>query len=386
MGKLQLTILAFIIISCRIHIRRLLHDKDYLKQLFLGNPVGKSRILYLDYVRLFAALFVIMVHCLDFSTAKLTTGTSAWVGVQSLSSVLLVCNTLFIMNSGALILSRQWEGLGAFYYKRFLKVALPFACYYGIYILLSCQYFNSGFGNGIVKAFKAMAAGPIDWAPHLWVIYVILSLYILAPFFAILLRHLSDSMLHRLAVLILIFHCLAVYLPVMGLPVNFELMISPWEGVFLLGYYFAHPVSMKYRNVYLGLGMAACLFTVLCTALRPDYKAILLAEGAPAMVLIAGAFILMLRSLENTLPNPGFFTNFLIRYSYSILLVHWAVLYFVRNWFTAAGFSLGMAGSTMLSFILVLILSAAAAFLFDQTVVLCIQSLFKSLLQPRKGR
>ncbi|HBC98860.1 MAG TPA: hypothetical protein DC053_05030, partial [Lachnoclostridium sp.] len=103
------------------------------------------------------------------------------MAVQSLSSILLVCNTLFIMNSGALILREQKDSLAVFYYKRFLQVAIPFFCYYCIYILLSCQYFNSGFISGIFKALKDMAAGPIGWAPHLWVIYVILSLYILAP-------------------------------------------------------------------------------------------------------------------------------------------------------------------------------------------------------------
>lgn len=386
MGKLQMTILAFIAISCCIHIRRQLQDRDYIKHLFLGSDAGKSRILYLDYVRLIAALFVILVHCLDFSTAGLTAGTKEWVAVQSLSSILLVCNTLFIMNSGALILREQRDSLAVFYYKRFLQVALPFFCYYCIYILLSCQYFNSGFLSGIFKALKDMAAGPIGWAPHLWVIYVILSLYILAPFFSILFTHLNDSMLHGLAVLILLFRCLAVYLPAMGLPLNFELMISPWEGVFLLGYYFAQPISMKYRKAWWGLGLAACLFTVLCTALRPDYKAILLAEGAPAMILLAASVFLMLRSLESRLPKPGIVMNFLIRHSYSILLVHWAVLYFVRERLHIGGLGFNMAGSTLLSFLLVLVLSAAAAFLFDQTVVLCVQTLFKRLVHPLRSR
>jgi surface polysaccharide O-acyltransferase-like enzyme len=386
MGKLQMTILAFIAISCCLHIRCQIQDRNYIKHLFLGNDAGKSRILYLDYVRLIAALFVILVHCLDVSTANITAGTKAWVAVQSLSSILLVCNTLFIMNSGALILREQKDSLAVFYYKRFLQVAIPFFCYYCIYILLSCQYFNSGFISGIFKALKDMAAGPIGWAPHLWVIYVILSLYILAPFFGILLRHLNDSMLHGLAVLILLFRCLAVYLPAMGLPLNFDLMISPWEGVFLLGYYFAQPISMKYRKAWLGLGLSACFFTVLCTALRPDYKAILLAEGAPAMILLAASVFLMLRSLESRLPKPGIVMNFLIRHSYSILLVHWAVLYFVRERLNIGGLTLGMAGSTLLSFILVLVLSAAAAFLFDQTVVLCIQTLFKRLFHPLRSR
>ncbi len=379
MGKLQLAILAFIIISCLIHITRQYHDRDYLKHLLLGKPGKKDRILYLDYIRLLATLFVILVHCIDFSAAGLLTGTGTWIAVQSLSSILFVCNTLFIMNSGALILNQPAGNPGTFYYKRFLKVAIPFFCYYWIYILLSCRYFNFGFFHGIFLALKDIAAGPIDWTPHFWVIYVILSLYILAPFWGMLLRHLSDTMLHGLAVLILLFRCAAVYLPVLGITLNFDLMITPWEEVFLLGYYFSHPTSMTRRKSYWILGSAACLFSVLCVTYRTDYKAILLAEGAPAMILLAGSAFLIMRALENRLPKPGFLFHFIIRYSYSILLVHWAVLYYVREWFENTGLALGLAANAVLSFLLVLILSAAAAFLFDQTVVLCAQSLFNSL-------
>lgn len=386
MGKLQLTILAFIIISFFIHITRQLNDRAYYKHLFLGNADAKGRILYLDYIRLLATIFVVLVHCIDFSAAGLSYGTGTRAAVQSLSTLLLVCNTLFIMSSGALILHGHTKNLGTFYYKRFLKVAIPFFCYYCIYILLSCQYFNSGFFHGILLAVKDMAAGPIDWAPHLWVIYVILSLYILAPFFSVLLRHLPDSMLHGLTILILISRCAAIYLPALGLTINFGLMITPWEGVFILGYYFSHPASMTRRKLYWLLGIAACLFSIFCTIYRADYEAFLLAEGAPTMSLLAGSVFLMLRALENRLPKPGFFVNFIIRYSYSILLVHWAVLYFVREWFKTTGLTLGMAGNAVLSFILVLVLSGAAAFLFDQTVVLCVQSLFKGLPRLLKYR
>lgn len=381
MGKLQLTILAFVIASCCIHIREQYHDRCHFKHLFLGNTAGKGRILYLDYIRLLATLFVILVHCMDFSTTGLTKGTVTWTAAESLSSVLQICNTLFIMCSGALILNERDQRLGTFYCKRFLHVAIPFLCYYCIYILLSSQYFNSGFIEGILKAARDMAAGPIDWAPHLWVIYVILSLYILAPFFGILLKHLSDSMLHKMAFLILLFRCLAVFLPAAGLSLNLELMIRPWEGVFLLGYYFAHPASLTYKKSFLRLGMASCLFSILCIIFRADYEAILSAEGAPTMILMAGSVFLLLRTLENRLPSPKAVMNFLIRYSYSILLVHWAVLYFVRERLGITETTLGMAGSTAASFLLVLALSVLWAFLFDQTVVLCVQTLFKSLVR-----
>lgn len=374
MGKLQLMFLAFILISLCLHANAMRRDRNHFKNLLPGKTESKKRILYLDYIRLAATLFVILVHCLDSSALSLTKNRGTWIAIHSVIALLFVCNTLFIMNSGALILNRKEGSLGSFYYKRFIQVAIPFFCYYGIYILLSSQYFTSGFLNGIIRAGKDMMAGPIDWAPHLWVIYVILSLYILAPFFSILLKHLPDALLHGLAALILIFRCLAVYLPVAGLPVNFQLMISPWEGVFLLGYYFAHPASFSRRRLFLGLGAVSLIGTVFCVACRGDYKAILLAEGAPMMILLAGSIFLLLRSMESRLPAPGRIMRFLIRYSYSVLLVHWAVLYFVRERYA-------ITQNPVLTFGLVLVFSAAAAFLFDQTVVYCVQSFFQALVR-----
>jgi len=111
-----------------------------------------------------------------------------------------------------------------------------------------------------------------------------------------------------------------------------------------------------------------------------------MAEATPATLFLGASVFLILRSLENRLPKPGMGMNFLIRHSYSILLVHWAVLYFVRERFHINWLSFGTAGSTLLSFLLVLVLSAAAAFLFDQTVVLCVQTLFKRLVQPLRSR
>ena len=382
MGKLQIVILAVIIISVFMHAREQAACKDHYKNLIFKKQ--KDRILYLDTIRLIATLFVVLVHCLDFSSSNLKEGTVGLNVVRSLSSILMICNTLFIMNSGALILNKTYPSLRDFYRKRFTQVGIPFLCYYAIYLRLSTQYTGEGFLNGITKAVKDIAAGPIDWAPHLWVIYVILSLYLFAPFFAILLRHLSEPMLHSMVILILLFRCISLYLPLFGISVDLDLMILPWEGTFLLGYYFAQPCARKYKKTYLILGAVSLVFTVICAVFRTDYKAILLADGAPAMNLMGGALFLMLREKEHKLFLPGFITTFLTRYSYSILLVHWAVLYFVRERFAITENTFGLTGSTITSFFLVLVISAVFSFLFDQTVVYFIQRLFSRLNSLKK--
>lgn len=370
MGKLQLMILFFLITSLFLHVKNYKKDKSYIKSLFAGKEGSEKRIRYLDYIRLLATLLVILVHCVDALTTEMEREGIGYLAIQAVISLLLVCNTLFIMNSGALILNRTEGSLLQFYYKRFTQVAIPFVCYYFIYILLSTRYTNSGLLSGLMMAGKDMAAGPIDWAPHLWVIYVILSLYLLAPFFSILLKNLPDAMLHGLAAIILLMGCVSLYLPIFGLPIDLSLMISPWLGVFLLGYYFAHPASWQKRQRFYVLGAVSLAGTVLVTFIRSDYTAILQADGAPMMTLLGGSIFLLLRSLENKLPSPGQIMKFLIRYSYSILMVHWAVLYVVRD-------LIGITDNIPLAFFLVLSLSAVSAFVYDQTVVFLVQRLFK---------
>jgi peptidoglycan/LPS O-acetylase OafA/YrhL len=192
-------------------------------------------------------------------------------------------------------------------------------------------------------------------------------------------EHLDASMLHGLAVLIMVFLCISVYLPTLGFPINFELMISPWMGIFLLGYYFTHPVSMKYRKWYYLLGIAAFCFSIFLCIFFPQYQSLLTAPGSPTLVFIGGAVFLLLKTMENCLPKPGFLINFLIRHSYSILLVHWACLYIVKDGLGITADTYGMAGSALLSFVLIFLLSVITSFLYDQTIVLCIQTIFKKL-------
>ncbi|WP_124066625.1 acyltransferase [Clostridium sp. E02] len=385
MGKLQLILFAVVIVSCCLHIREQIKNRDHFLHLFTQSRHRENRIVYLDYLRLIATLFVILVHCLDVTTVSVPGGSLTWVFIQSLSAILMVCNYLFIMNSGALLLRGKTSDIKNFYYKRVTSVAIPFFCYYGIYLRLSCRYTDQGIIKGALAAFKDILKGPIDWAPHLWVIYVILSLSILAPFFALLLRQLSESMLNTMVFVILLFRCTALYLPLFNLSLNLDLMIQPWEVVFLLGYYFSHPTALKRRNLYWFLGGASCLFVILCVLFRADYKAILLADGAPTMIFIGGGLFLLLRTLEYRLPKPGFLLNFLIRYSYSILMVHWAILYYVKTHLEMIIKLPSLVGSTILSFFLVLVLSALSAILFDQTVVYCVNRLIELLTKWVQG-
>ncbi len=377
MSKLQTAALLIILISFFLHIKKLRSTPQYLKSLFISGKMTSGRAYSLDYLRLIATLFAIALHALKTAAEGAETGNSGFINLFTM--IFLTCNTLFIMNSGALILRGKDESLLTFYSKRFSRVAIPLFCYYSIYILLSTRFFNEGFLHGVKMSVYQMISGPIDWTPHFWLIYVILSLYILAPFFKVLVRNLSEPMLHGLAVLIIVFQCFNVFLPFLGISQGFSLMIRGWEGVFFLGYYFTSPAGRKHTALFTGLGIIAFIGSAICLYTVPGYETILYAEGSPVMILLAGTMILLFTAAEKKLPKPKAVMNFFIKYSYSILLVHWAVLYFVRNssFITRAGF--GVIGNAVVSFIATLLLSAICAFVFDNTVVFCFQTLWEGM-------
>lgn len=58
---------------------------------------------------------------------------------------------------------------------------------------------------------KRILLGAPEEAPHFWLIYVIIWLYVLTPFFRYVVQHIPDSVLSGLVVVILIFQILGTY-------------------------------------------------------------------------------------------------------------------------------------------------------------------------------
>ena len=121
------------------------------------------------------------------------------------------------MLSGALLLnSRKEESVGSFYIRRASKVIIPLIAYY--LLLLSLNH-EVGFlpPKNLGAAFKRILTGAPDVGPHLWLIYTIVALYLITPFFRVMVQHLTDKMLFAMAVVILVCNALTLYLPLAGI-------------------------------------------------------------------------------------------------------------------------------------------------------------------------
>ena len=163
---------------------------------------------------------------------------------------------LFVMISGALLLQRRDEPL-PFYRKRFGKVLTPFLAWSCIYIIcywLIGHTLADGTSITLSSSVGAILSGNVS--THLWFMYIIMALYLVAPFLAVFVHNASKNMLFIFLVLWLFS---AVVFPVINdvakgmldieniANVHFRFELVPaCVGLFIAGYVLSkYPLSKR---------------------------------------------------------------------------------------------------------------------------------------------
>ena len=347
--------------------------KEYVRQMFCGKPVSGNRSAYLDYTRIFAAAMVILTHACSMQTGE---DVAAWRTnlLLTCEGIGLVCNPLYVMISGALLLSAEKEeGFGEFYFRRFVKVALPMVVYYVIFMCMAGEMSlipPKNIGKGALQ----ILAGESGIVPHYWLIYTLLSLYILAPFARIMVKNLQDKGITVLFFLIILEEILVTYLPLAGVEIGFAMTFAGWEGVFLLGYILTTRRTKWMEYVVLIGGAVSAV--VIPVALILDYSLKnYVCNTAPVMVLLAAAILVGASKMESVLKNKlSTVVLTLSKYSYSIILVHWYGL-FVVTWgkIGIQPLRFGCIGGIVLTVLTGVTVCFIMGFLADNTIVLVVQ-------------
>ena len=117
---------------------------------FACPPIMKERIVYLDIIRIVACLMVILMH----SPVALKEGeTSVLPGL--ISVLMLPCNGLFFMTSGALLFGSgmTWD---KFMKKRLSRIVWPTVIWSVVYVLVDAYKLNYSSHDTIHICFKAI--------------------------------------------------------------------------------------------------------------------------------------------------------------------------------------------------------------------------------------
>jgi surface polysaccharide O-acyltransferase-like enzyme len=378
---------------------RTLSWADYGKKLLGIEADTEGRKKYLDRLRFLAAMLVIAVHSMQSAASKLSETSGLWYFLTGAAGLGLCCNLLFVMISGALLLPCREEAPGTFYRKRLSKVVLPLAVYYLFYLHRSGLVSLSP-ASWLDAVFKIWS-GPVELVPHFWLVYVLVRLYIPVPFLRRMTGNLSESVEKGIAWAVIIGAALKTGCYFGGIGFGFDTVWFSWEGIFLLGYLLSRDSGRKYDKRILTAGAVSAVLIVWINCTRSDGK-VAAANDSLLMILFSMAVFLVFLRCEKPQAVKGkkqkggvqklaaAIVQMISRYSYSILLIHWFMLFVVaENHLHLEPFLFGPAyavAGVLLQSAAALIFSLIFAVLYDNTAVLLAEWLWEKLWNVLKGK
>jgi surface polysaccharide O-acyltransferase-like enzyme len=152
---------------------------------------------WVDVVRLLAAFLVVFVHGLnvDQRFQALPVGSASWLATDAVLAGTRWALPIFVMISGYFLLDpRKSMELRSYYQRRVRKIAWPLLAWTALYLgITACDSWLAG--RPIAPA--ALTGSVIKGAPyyHLWFLYMVPGLYLVAPFVKAATDHMSPQQL-----------------------------------------------------------------------------------------------------------------------------------------------------------------------------------------------
>lgn len=368
-GGLTFTAMMVLFIICEsfIHAYRMNGDFKYFKKLFMDTT--ENRIVQLDHLRVIAACTVILLHGIQFDLSMYHVFDERAAGIMNaVACVVAVCNPLYVMLSGSLLLKYKEEPLSDFYLKRVNRVVIPMVVYYFVYMFFSGVNMKA---ENIIEAFTNLYSGNTLMTPHYWFLFMLLGLYIVIPFYRYMLKDLPYEKLTAIVIISLIFMYFNTF---QYSNLAFFPVFTEWTGVLFIGYWAIQKETRKYDTLLIILGTIACAIMVYLSFTTDDVVETCF-NCSPIMVLWSLAvvsFVMKVPVFRKT--NPV--TAVISKFSFSILLMHWIMITFVQekyNYYTPQYYYIG---GTLRFLVVVLLVSMIYGFLVDNVLVIVCQQVF----------
>ncbi|OED84781.1 acyltransferase [Vibrio breoganii] len=161
------------------------------------NNSNETSLFWADNLRVFAVFAVIVLHVasdfisgIDFTSPVY--GSREWWAGNLYASLTLWCIPLFITLSGYLLLDKQ-ESNKEFFKKRIRKILTPmifWSLFYSLWVLLK-HHLKGDVSTAYFTVAKGWALGEPYY--HLWYLFMIPFLYLVAPILRVILRSISQK-------------------------------------------------------------------------------------------------------------------------------------------------------------------------------------------------
>ncbi len=330
---------------------------------------------YPDMLRMLAAIFVIAIHTVSLAASMVPANSLQYDILTVFVFTFISCNQLFVMVSGALLLPVKGERIRVFYSKRFVKVAVPLVVCYVLYIIAK-NGVSAVFLQNLPGLFVRILSGAPGEAPHFWLVYVILMLYLYTPFLRYLLSHIPDGVFYGMLSVFLLIDAANTLAPLFDFKAPLPVISESFVSVYLTGYFLAEKCSRKISGWIIAAGSMSYLLVCLLILCTDGYESYIF-QTSPVMTFFCAAVFLLIKNREYQDKNYPF-VNLVCRHSYSILLLHWGVLHFVvKQVLHVNVLSGGIVGGCILMASLTFLISLAGAIVLDNTLIAWILSLFR---------
>ena len=296
------------------------------KKLHAAVPTGaQQRMVSFDLLRTMAACFAVAAHVVGPVLLEIAPNTRLWNMISAGNLFFLTCNPLFLMLSGALLVKEKQEPAVVFYRKRLGKIAVPLVLCYLLYMAV----FWSGdltVWEWVKKAAVTVFSGSSDIAPHFWLMYALIVIYLFVPILRKTVGRFGEEEGKRLFLAIALLLTFAAWIKSTGVGGSLWFNWILWLGIFVSGYLIRQPYMRRYDGFFCVLGLITAIISYQLMLYRDDYMGIVF-NGSILIVGISWMLFVLALRLEKLLGFAAGILAFLGKHSFSVLLFHWLVLY-----------------------------------------------------------
>jgi len=298
-----------------------------------------SRDTAIDLLKIMAIFGVLVIHAFaPFFDGGRNPAPEVWWLCYAVQSCIRFCVPVFVMCSGAMLLSGTKDMLPlAFYKKRLPKLLLPLLVWSVVYYVYKIGpehlFSHASLEDFLAQLLTAKIIG------NFWFLYMLLGVYLSAPFLQILLHATTRSQQWLFVGLSLgLPGFVLLWQPLLALRFGVEYSIfSSYVGYFVLGHLLqtAEPAQRKGRLLLFSLYLAMVLLTFFCQwsvqQRSSAYQFIFLEYTMLNIAVMSAAVFMLLRSVP--LPGSPKWRNRIAtvgKATYGIYLVHILAVFYLR--------------------------------------------------------
>lgn len=297
----------------------------------------QKRIFYFDFLRSFAIIMVLILHSISsYIIQPELFGTKSWYSYLFLNAIARTGVPIFFMISGGLLLSsNSTENIRSFYKRSLVHIVIPLVFWNAAYFVYKCIRGYIDFDITILLSDFINCGSEY----HLWYLYTLIGIYLIAPFLKILVNNCSIKQLIWLLFLMMLGATIRPFINLVT-PMYvylFEPLFNGYISCFLMGYILSK-INYNYRVVagFLVSGFLGLICSVVFNHINSSSEGIELVinygYSLCHYVLAAAIFVISKFAFEKRTLFRGI-VSVLSKYSFGIYLVHVAVIDLVVNYF-----------------------------------------------------